>query len=221
MFGKEVLMFNPNYNSNANRVNLTQKITYPWKSLKELKVLCGYNLERVSAMLFAYLLTFFANDNDGKVGKSFEVTLKSLIFNRLVKSININGHHDLTSKLFKEYFSLDYMPTVEVKTACGQMPNQNDFIVYCPLVNPNENILTQASVFSWEDWNDMFSSYSGRGQMVKWNESRNTFNIQSFYGSETVRPKASKPIRNHIDNWCDMCVKVSEMSDTFANMKSE
>ena len=214
-------MYNPNYNTNANRVNLTQKITYPWKSLKALKILCGYNLEKVATMLFAYLLTFFASDEDGKVGKSFEVTLKSLVYNRLVKSININGHHDMTSKLFKEYFSLDYMPTVEIKTACGQMPNENDFIVYCPLVNPNENILKQASVFSWEDWQDMFTSYNGRGQMTKFNASRNTTNIQSFYGSETVHPKSSKPIRAHIDSWCDMCVKVSEMSDTFANIKSE
>lgn len=207
--------------SNADRVNLTQKITYPWKTLKELKVLCAYNLEKVSEMLFAYLLTFFGNDEDGKIGKAFEVTLKSLIFNRLVKSININGHHDLKSKLFAEYFGLDYLPTVEVKTACGQIPKENDFVVYCPLVNPNENILKQAHVFTHDDWEDMFSSYSGRGSMVRWNATRNTFNIQSFYGSETVRPKASKPIRAHIDSWCDMCVKVAEMSDTFANMKSE
>lgn len=214
-------MYNPNYNVTANRVNLTQKIDYPWTTLKTLKELCEYNLDKVCAMLFQYLLVFFANDEDGKVGKAFEVTLKSILYNRLVKSININGHYDARSVLFARYFGLDKTPTVEIKTACGQMPNKADFIVYCPLVNPNENILKQASIFSYEDWEAMFETYNGRGSMVRWNSSRNTLNIQSFYGSETVRPKASKPIRAHIDEWCDACAKVADLSDTFANMEIE
>jgi len=204
-----------------NRVDLSITIDYPW-TWKELKALANNSLSALSIILFNYLLEWFAYDECGKTGYAYEVTIRSILANRLVKTVKVNGFYDLTSRLFKKFYNLDYLPTVEVKHACCAIPkNVVDFVVYVPMVNEYENIINQAYVFNWNEWLEMLGGYNGRGQLLKDNSSRNQINIQSFYGSETVRPKASKPIANYLWNCCKEKSTVSVMSETFANMSTE
>ncbi|MBO7604917.1 MAG: hypothetical protein J6S61_00425 [Elusimicrobiaceae bacterium] len=201
-------------NANGNRVNLTQKVSYPW-TFKALKALCGFDMELVAITLYNYLLELLANDESGKEGKAFELTIRSLLAGRLMTTLVINGLWDLTSKMIQRYYNLPKLPKVEVKHACCQLPKPVDYVVYTPVLYSDESLLSQSYVFTWEEWQAMLNGYEGRGQLTKFNASRNCYNIQSFYGSETIRPKASKPIANYLWSCCLEKITLAEMKESF------
>ena len=152
------------------------------------------------------------NNTDGYKGIAFELTVRSILANRLVTSLYTTGSVDLTSALVGRYFGLNRSAVIEVKTACGAIPlREVDAVFYCPEVDASADILTQARVFSWAEWTDFINGYDGRGQFLK--VTRNEYHIQSFYVSETKRPKASKPIANYINRICDSKATLAEIMD--------
>lgn len=92
---------------------------------------------------------------------------------------------------------------VEIKSACGELPTGNfDTVLYAPIVDYTRPLAEQVYVFTHDEWDAFLSGYTGRGSFLRVDSARGKAHIQSFYGSETVRPKASKPIRAYIDAVC-------------------
>lgn len=143
-------------------------------------------------------------NDDGRNGDAFELSIRSYIAKRRYRTVKRQGVEDIKSKGIK----------IEIKTACGTVNDtlKADVVIYCPLVDDSIPAEKQGFVFTHEKWVDMLNGvgYSGKGSVIKQNKSRNTWNIQSFYGSEMVRPKASKKLADYIWNCCFECPTVEE-----------
>jgi len=137
-----------------------------------------------------------ANDN-GLLGKAYEVAVRSFIMNRRVLRVKTAGKVDIRATLDGK------RATVEIKTACGKITTaaSAQVIIYAPIVDIDEPAEAQGFVFTREEWEAFVDGYTGRGSFTRVDKAGEV-HIQSFYGSETVRPKASKPIRAYIDEVC-------------------
>lgn len=147
------------------------------------------------------LLYLMRNNNpadSGLVNKAFECGVRSYISRKPVYTVKSQGKTDITFTLDGKRY------TCEIKTACGEVETaeKNQYIIYCPLVDLSQLAETQAFVFTREEWKAFLNGYTGRGKFLRYDAKRGHYHIQSFYGSETVRPKASKPIANYIWECC-------------------
>ena len=135
------------------------------------------------------------NLNDSGInGKAFEIATRSYIMNRTAARVKAQGKTDIR-------FTFDgSRHTCEIKTACGEIEQaeKNQFVIYCSNVDINEPAETQGYIFTREEWQAFINGYNGRGSFIRVDTKRGHSHIQSFYVSETVRPKASKPIARYI-----------------------
>lgn len=137
-----------------------------------------------------------SNEDFGINGKAFEIAIRSYIMDRRVKAVKAQGKTDIR-------FTFDgSRHTCEIKTACGDIAQaeRNQFVIYCPNVDIDFPAEEQGYVFTREQWHDFVNGYTGRGQFTRLNKARGTLQIQSFYVSETIRPKASKAIARYIES---------------------
>lgn len=135
------------------------------------------------------------NPNDsGLLGKAFEIAIRSYIMNRTANGVKAKGKTDIR-------FTFEgSRHTCEIKTACGEIEQaiKNQFVVYCANVDINTLAETQGYIFTREEWKAFVNGYTGRGSFVRVDPKRGHEHIQSFYVSESIRPKASKPIARYI-----------------------
>lgn len=157
-----------------------------------------------------------AND-DGAKGKALEVALRAYIqpkSKRIGVTSNKTWYGDIRMKNGNSW------EKVEIKSACGelaivdsdsdnveslifQMLPKADYVLYCPEVADNIAPEEQTFVFTRAEFVAMATSYAGRGSMVRVKPSSNggyRLSFQSFQSEG--RPKASKPIANHIWEAC-------------------
>ena len=134
----------------------------------------------------------------GLLGKVFEVGVRSYIMQRTVKSVKSQGKNDIQFTYEGKRFSC------EIKSACGEIETleNSQYIIYAPTVDIDETAESQGFVFTREEWHAFVNGYTGRGKFLRFDEKRGHMHIQSFYVSETIRPKASKPIANYIWETC-------------------
>lgn len=135
------------------------------------------------------------NNDSGIYGKAFEIAIRSYIMNRRVKAVKSQGKTDIR-------FTFDgSRHTCEIKTACGEIETavNNQYVIYCANVDPDFPAEQQGYVFTREQWRDFLNGYTGRGQFTR-TDSHGHLHIQSFYVSDTIRPKASKPIAAYIES---------------------
>lgn len=137
-----------------------------------------------------------AKKNDsGAAGKAFELAVRSYITKREQKTVKKQGQIDIR-------FSFDgKRHTCEIKTACGEIETaeSNQYIIYCPNVDIDFPAELQGYVFTREQWKAFINGYTGRGSFVRYDSKRGHSHIQSFYVSDTIRPKASKAIARYIE----------------------
>lgn len=141
-----------------------------------------------------YLNTNTNTNDTGRNGKAFEVAIRSYIMNRTASRVKAQGKTDIR-------FTFDgSRHTCEIKTACGEIEQaiKNQFVIYCPNVDIDEPAEAQGFVLSREQWEAFVNGYTGRGSFVRIDTKRGHAHIQSFYVSEEIRPKASKPIARYI-----------------------
>ena len=141
-----------------------------------------------------YLNTNTNASDSGRNGKAFEIAIRSYIMNRTAKAVKSQGKTDIR-------FTFDgSRHTCEIKTACGEIEQaaKNQYVIYCMNVNPCEPAEAQGYIFTREEWTNFVNGYNGRGSFVRVDAKRGHAHIQSFYVSETIRPKASKPIARYI-----------------------
>lgn len=135
-------------------------------------------------------------ENDsGLLGKAFELAIRSYIMGRTAKAVKAQGKTDIR-------FTFDgSRHTCEIKTACGEIEQtaKNQYVIYCSNVDPDFPAELQGYVFTRQEWIDFLNGYTGRGSFVRVDSARGHAHIQSFYVSETIRPKASKPIARYIE----------------------
>ena len=133
--------------------------------------------------------------DDGLRGKAFEWAVRCYIAGkRLPMQVVKQGKADIRLT----YQGKRY--TAEIKTACGEveMADKAQLIIYCPYVEADMPMEWQGRVFTRDTWREFLNGYTGRGKFLR-ADNRGHLHIQSFYVSEEVRPKASKPIANYID----------------------
>lgn len=136
-----------------------------------------------------------AEADDGLRGKAFEWSVRCFIAGkRLPMEVVKQGKADI--RLTYQGKRL----TAELKTACGEVEaaDKAQLIIYCPYVEQDVPMEWQGKVFTREAWREFLNGYTGRGKFLR-ADNRGHLHIQSFYVSEAVRPKASKPIANYID----------------------
>lgn len=142
-----------------------------------------------------YLNGINTNTKDsGRKGKAFEIGICTYITRRTRTKVKKQGKTDIRfSKDGKRY-------TCEIKSACGELDgtDKSQFIIYCPTVDPDTPAEEQGYVFTRDEWQAFINGYTGRGSFIRMDADRGHEHIQSFYVSETVRPKASKPIARYI-----------------------
>ena len=146
------------------------------------------------AIMRRYLQVNEDINDSGRNGKAFEIAIRSYIMNRTAKSVKAQGKTDIR-------FTFDgSRHTCEIKTACGEIEQaeKNQYVIYCPYVDTSKTAESQGYVFTREEWKAFVNGYTGRGSFVRVDTKRGHSHIQSFYVSETVRPKASKPIARYI-----------------------
>lgn len=133
-------------------------------------------------------------NDSGLFGKAFEIAIRSYIMQRTAKSVKAQGKTDIR-------FTFDgSRHTCEIKTACGEIEQaiKNQFVIYCANVDINTLAEAQGYVFTREEWEAFISNYGGRGSFIRVDTKRGHSHIQSFYVSESIRPKASKAIARYI-----------------------
>lgn len=142
----------------------------------------------------------------GLCGKAFEVGVRSYIMQRIVKAVKSQGKNDIQFT----YEGKRY--TCEIKSACGEIETleSSQYIIYAPTVDIDKTAESQGFVFTREEWRAFVNGYTGRGKFLRIDEKRGHTHIQSFYVSETIRPKASKPIANYIWETCSTLPTVEE-----------
>lgn len=146
------------------------------------------------AIMRRYLALNEDINDSGRNGKAFEIAIRSYIMNRTAKAVKAQGKTDIR-------FTFDgSRHTCEIKTACGEIEQaaKNQYVIYCPYVDITQTAESQGYVFTREEWLDFVNGYTGRGSFIRIDKNRGHAHIQSFYVSETVRPKASKPIARYI-----------------------
>lgn len=146
--------------------------------------------------------------DDGLTGKAFEVGTRSYIMGRLAKAVKAQGKTDIRFTNNGKRF------TCEIKSACGEIETavNNQYIIYAPIVNISQPAESQGYVMTRKQWADFVNGYNGRGKFTRI-DSRGHEHIQSFYGSETVRPKASKAIARYIWEYMATLPTVEEFFD--------
>ena len=144
----------------------------------------------------------------GLCGKAFEIAIRAYISNRTPKAVKSQGKTDIRFSANGKRF------TCEIKSACGEIDTagNSQYIIYAPTVDINEPAEEQGFVFTRDEWKAFINGYTGRGKFTRYNAERGTTHIQSFYVSDTIRPKASKPIANYI--W-DVCLGQPMVEDFF------
>ena len=149
-----------------------------------------------------------ATADDGIIGKAFEIATRSYIMGRLAKTVKAQGKVDIRFTNNGKRFNC------EIKSACGEIdiPSRNKYIVYAPIVNISQPAERQGYVMTLEQWNKFINGYNGRGKFTRI-DSRGHKHIQSFYGSETIRPKASKAIARYIWEYMETLPTVEEFFD--------
>lgn len=147
--------------------------------------------------------------DSGLVGKAYEVAVRSYISQRVQSRVKRQGQTDIRFTHEGSRF------TCEIKTACGEIEvaDKSQYIIYCPVVDVDFPAELQGYVFTREEWRAFVNGYTGRGSFVRVDAKRGHTHIQSFYVSETVRPKASKPIAAYIWEVCDNMPTVQEFFD--------
>jgi hypothetical protein len=158
-----------------------------WKGNKEMK-------KTTIEIMRDYLNTNTNTSDNGRNGKAFEIAIRSYIMNRTAKSVKAQGKTDIR-------FTFDgSRHTCEIKTACGEIEQaaKNQYVIYCSNVDINEPAESQGYIFTREEWQAFVNGYNGRGSFVRVDTKRGHAHIQSFYVSESIRPKASKPIARYI-----------------------
>lgn len=142
-----------------------------------------------------------ATIDDGLIGKAFEVAIRYYMTHRRNFKVKAQGKADIRSKVFG-----GKAETVEIKTACGELDDtlkdSCKWIIYCPDVDLNLEAEYQAYVFSKDEWIAFLENYNGRGSLTR-RTSNGKLHIQSFYVSDSKRPKASKAIANYIIETCN------------------
>jgi len=153
-------------------------------------------LRKTTPEIMAEEMAIRENDPFGRKGDSFEIAIRSLLSKRRVHKVKREGAPDLIITRNGQRIS------IEIKTACGTVNDtyKADYVIYCPDVDITYPAEMQGYVFTQKEWRAFLNGYTGRGKFLKENRERNTVNIQSFYVSEEIRPKASKPIANYIWN---------------------
>lgn len=149
-----------------------------------------------------------SDSDSGVYGKAFELAIRSYIMGRKVKTVKAQGKVDIR-------FTFDgKRHTCEIKTACGEIEQaaSNQYIVYCSNVDPDFPAEQQGYIFTREQWIDFINGYTGRGSFVRVDSKRGHTHIQSFYVSETIRPKASKAIARYIE---DVLFEMPTVEDFF------
>ena len=147
-------------------------------------------------IMHEYLESKASMTDSGAFGKAFEIAVRSYIMGRNVKTVKAQGKTDIR-------FTFDgKRHTCEIKTACGEVDQcaSNQYVIYCANVDIDFPAEQQGYVFTREQWIDFLDGYTGRGKFLRYDEKRGHSHIQSFYVSETVRPKASKPIARYIES---------------------
>lgn len=145
------------------------------------------------------MVNYVANgkaEDSGLFGKAFETGIRSYIMRRKVTKVKQQGKTDIRFTYEgKRYYC-------EIKSACGELDGTDkaDFIIYCPTVDVLFPAELQGYVFTNAQWQDFITGYTGRGQFIRHDAKKGHDHIQSFYVSETVRPKASKPIARYIES---------------------
>lgn len=143
----------------------------------------------------AYLNGKNEKDN-GADGKAFEIAIRSYITGRAQKTVKKQGQTDIR-------FTFEgKRHTCEIKTACGEIETaeSNQYIIYCANVDTDFPAELQGYVFTREQWKAFINGYTGRGSFVRYDSKRGHSHIQSFYVSDTIRPKASKAIARYIES---------------------
>lgn len=147
------------------------------------------------------------NPRDNSVmGDANECAVRSYIMRRKVLKVKRQGAEDIK-------FTHDGRRyTCEIKSACGEVEACADaqYVIYTPVVDPDFPIEFQSYVFTREQWEQFLNGYTGRGKFLRYDSKRDHWHIQSFYVSETVRPKASKPIADYIWSFVDELPTVQE-----------
>lgn len=141
-----------------------------------------------------YLNTNTNTSDNGRSGKAFEIAIRSYIMNRTAARVKAQGKTDIR-------FTFDgSRHTCEIKTACGEIEQaaKNQYVIYCANVDTEKPAESQGYIFTREEWIDFVNGYNGRGSFIRVDSKRGHSHIQSFYVSEDIRPKASKPIARYI-----------------------
>lgn len=144
-------------------------------------------------------------DDYGFAGKVGELLIRSYLTGKRVKMVKAQGKVDLWKRVNGRQYR------IEIKTACGNITDiekHNDLIIYCPHYALSADAPDEFVVFTREQWIEFINGYTGRGKLTK--EGSDGLHIQSFYVSDTIRPKASKPIANYIASWCENLPTVRE-----------
>jgi len=165
--------------------------------------------EKVTS-LFKANLNYFDSSDDGRVGKAYEVTIRNLIQPKS-RRIGVTRQFAWYGDMRKHNYNY------EIKTGCCELVKlendeidlwkifpKMDFIIYCPEVDENVNILQQGYVFTREDFIDMLISYAGKGKIIRTKTGTHggiKITLQSFFSEN--RQKSSRKIRKYIDNCCE------------------
>lgn len=144
--------------------------------------------------------------DSGAEGKAFEIALRSYISKREVFTVKAQGKTDIRATADGTRY------TCEIKSACGEVETAEkcQLILYAPVVDIFAPAESQAYVFTREQWREFLNGYEGRGKFLREDSKRGHLHIQSFYVSETIRPKASKPIARYIWEVCEALPTVEE-----------
>lgn len=155
----------------------------------------------VRAMRLYLTMVNTNKDDSGRNGKAFEIGTCTYITRKTRTAVKKQGKTDIKfTKDGKRY-------TCEIKSACGELDgtDKSQFVIYCPTVDTEKPAESQGYIFTREEWKAFLDNwenvkglYNGRGSIIKHDKARNHDHIQSFYVSETVRPKSSKPIARYI-----------------------
>lgn len=149
-----------------------------------------------------------ATADDGMNGKAFEIATRSYIMRRMAKAVKAQGKTDIRFTNNGKRF------TCEIKSACGEIETaaNNQYVIYAPIVNISQPAERQGYVMTREQWNNFVNGYNGRGKFTRI-DSRGHVHIQSFYGNEFIRPKASKAIARYIWEYMETLPTVEEFFD--------
>lgn len=146
--------------------------------------------------------------DDGALGDAYEIATRSYISGRRVRLVKGQGKPDITFTMNGKHYR------TEVKHQNGELNDnlllKNQYIIFAPVVDPTQPAEKQGYVFTREDWEMFLTSYTGRGQLLKYDTSREKYHLQSYYISETKHAKASKPIARYIWDFVSTLPTVEE-----------